>query len=170
MLFTPATGSLAAGTHTNADSECFTTVKQPSSTATQASTNSAAVVPGTSVTDTATVTGSGPTPTGSVTFFLCQPADVTAAGCPTGSGAQVGGDIALVAGVATSPSTGTTTVIGKYCWRAVYSGDGFYNGSNHTNADSECFTTVKQDSEPTRSRIRRAAASCRAPRCGTTQP
>ena len=35
----------------------------------------------------------------------------------------------------------TTKAIGKYCWRAVYSGDGFYNGSDHTNATDECFTS-----------------------------
>ena len=98
-------------------------------------------MPGTQVRDNATVTGiaAGPAPTGSVTFFLCQPADVTAAGCPTGSGAQVGGAVPVAAGGG-SPPTATaqselaaanqTNVIGKYCWRAVYSGDGFYNGSN----------------------------------------
>ena len=64
-------------------------------------------------------------------------------------------------GVATSSAvTGVTTpndlAIGQYCWRAVYSGDGFYNGSTHTgNVAGECFTTVKQPSTPTTSRARR---------------
>src|SRR5438874_818761 len=35
---------------------------------------------------------------------------------------------------------------GKYCWRAVYGGDGFYTGNSHTNSTTECFTTVKQPS------------------------
>ena len=132
--------------HTNATTECFTTVKQPSNTATTSSTTSSTVVPGTSVTDTATVTGSGATPTGTVTFFLCQPNEVTAGGCEGTAGTQVGGAVTLVAGQATSSATTTTTAIGKYCWRAAYSGDAFYNGSSHTNATTECFTTVKQPS------------------------
>ena len=52
----------------------------PSTTSTQSSTTATDVAPGTSVTDTATVTGAGPVPTGTVTFFLCQPATVTANG------------------------------------------------------------------------------------------
>src|SRR5204863_4797050 len=37
-------------------------------------------------------------------------------------------------------------MVGKYCWRAEYSGDSFYTGSTHTDATNECFTTVKQPS------------------------
>ena len=32
------------------------------------------------------------------------------------------------------------TNVGKYCWRAEYSGDGFYLPSAHTNSTTECFT------------------------------
>ena len=63
-------------THTgNVAGECFTTVKQPSTPTTASSPTGGNVVPGTSVTDTATITGGAglPTPTGTVTFFLCQP-------------------------------------------------------------------------------------------------
>ena len=81
------------------------------------------------MTDTATVSGSGPTPTGSVTFFLCQPNEVTAGGCVSPAGTQVGGAVTLVNGSATSASTNNTTTLGKYCWRAVYGGDGVYDGS-----------------------------------------
>ncbi len=63
------------------------------------------------------------------------------------AGTPVGGLIALVAAVTRPPRRHHHAGIGKYCWRAVYSGDGFYNGSAHTNAASECFTTVKQDSQ-----------------------
>ena len=66
--FQIANGDVVTCTFTN------TFVKQPSVTATQSSTNGSDVVPGASVTDAATVTGSGPTPTGTVEFFLCQPA------------------------------------------------------------------------------------------------
>src|SRR5213078_1853700 len=81
----------------------------------------AGVVPGTSVTDTATVSGGQgqPTPTGTVDFFLCQPADVTANGCESG-GTKVGATKTLANGQATSDATANTT--------------------------SECFTTGKQPS------------------------
>ena len=65
-------------------------MKQPSATATQSSTNGSDVVPGASVTDAATVTGGGPTPTGTVDFFLCQPGEVTAGGCEGSAGTKVG--------------------------------------------------------------------------------
>src|SRR5262245_19837672 len=97
----------------------------------------------TSVTDTATVTGGAgqPTPTGTVTFFQCQPHEVTAAGCPSG-GTQIGAAKTLSNGQATSDATTTTTAVGTYCWRAEYSGDNFYNTSSHTNATTECFSTL----------------------------
>src|SRR5262249_59128855 len=90
-------------------------------------------------------------PTGTVTFFLCQPNEVTAAGCPSGAGTQVGAHpVALSARAASTARSRTTNAIGKYCWRAEYSGDGFYNPSSHTNANTgtngECFVTVKQSS------------------------
>ncbi len=49
--------------------------------------------------------------------------------------------------MAQSESTDNTLAIGKYCWRAEYSGDSFYLPSSHTNATTECFTTVKQPSD-----------------------
>jgi uncharacterized repeat protein (TIGR01451 family) len=140
-----------SSTHTDATNECFTTVKQPSSTTTASSTQSSTVVPGTSVTDTATVTGSGATPTGTVDFFLCQPAQVTTNGgnCSAG-GTQVGSAVQLDgSGHATSAATTDTTAIGTYCWRAVYSGDSFHNGSSELTSSHECFTTVKQPSTTT---------------------
>lgn len=113
---------------------------------------STTVVPGTSVTDTATVTGSSltggsaPTPTGTVDFYLCQPAQVTAAGCPTGAGTKIGATKTLVNGVATSDATSNTTAVGKYCWRAEYTpaANSPYTASSHTNATTECFTTAAQ--------------------------
>jgi hypothetical protein len=113
-------------------------VKQPSSTDTLSSPKGDTTV-GASVSDTATVTGSGATPTGTVDFFLCQPSEVTAGGCVTG-GTKIGATKTLSGGVATSDSTTNTTTVGKYCWRAEYSGDGFYLASAHTDATNECFT------------------------------
>ena len=134
------------GSHTNSTSECFTTVKQASTTATTSSPTGGSVVPGTSVSDSATVSGGAgqPTPTGTVDFFLCQPAQVTAGGCEGSAGTKIGATKPLVAGAAASDSTANTTTVGKYCWRAEYSGDSFYNSSSHTNAASECFTVVSQ--------------------------
>jgi hypothetical protein len=116
------------------------------------------VTPGTEVRDTATVTGSSliggtaPTPTGTVDFFLCQPSEVTAAGCPTGSGSKVGVTKTLDAnGQATSDATTNTTAIGKYCWRAEYTpaADSPYSAASFTNATDECFTTVAQPTTTT---------------------
>jgi hypothetical protein len=128
------------------NSECFIVAKLVSTTATTSSPTGGDVAPGTSVTDTATVSGSGPTPTGTVDFFLCQPSEVTAAGCPTGSGTKIGDTKTLSNGSATSDATTNTTAIGKYCWRAEYSGDGIYLASSHTDDTTECFTTTRRAS------------------------
>lgn len=79
------------------------------------------VAPGTSPTDTATVGGAAGAATGTVAFFLCTPAQVTDAGCPDGVGAQVGASVSLLDGVAMSEgATPSTSAVGTYCWRAVY--------------------------------------------------
>jgi LPXTG-site transpeptidase (sortase) family protein len=104
-----------------------------------------AVTPGASATDSVTVGngGAGPVPTGSITFFLCGPAQVTAGGCPSG-GAQIGAAKPLVAGAATSDPTAATNTLGKYCWRTQYAPDlastGVFAAAAHTNATSECFS------------------------------
>ena len=106
------------------------------------------VAPGTSQHDVGSVAAVGgrPTPTGTLSFFLCQPAQVTAAGCPSGTGTQVGSAVTLVAGSATSASTTSDTTLGKYCWRAEYAPDAasqnVYTASSDTNATTECFTVV----------------------------
>jgi uncharacterized repeat protein (TIGR01451 family)/fimbrial isopeptide formation D2 family protein len=95
---------------------------------------------------TATLSGTAGPVTGTVTFFVCTPTQVTAAGCPTG-GTQVGSAVTIVAGSATSANytVGTTAAAaGKYCWRAVYApaADSDYLGASHTNAGTECFTVA----------------------------
>ena len=111
--------------------------------ATTSNPNTSGLLPGTSVTDTATVSGPAGvvTPTGTVAFFLCQPAQVTAAGCPAG-GTQVGPAKTLVNGSATSDATNNTNAAGKYCWRAQYSGDTNYAPASHTDATGECFSVT----------------------------
>jgi hypothetical protein len=109
----------------------------------------AVVPPGTSVTDIATVLGSGtaspPTPTGDVTFYICGP--IATGTCDTG-GTQVGSPVALAdssppAGEATATSAAVSkTVPGRYCFRAEWPGDSNYANGPYTHSgtnDSECF-------------------------------
>ena len=135
-------GFYGASSHTNSTSECFTTVKQVAQVATQSSPGSSTVVPGTSVSDSATVTpvvAGQQVASGTVKFFLCQPSEVTAGGCEGQAGTQVGspaaGETVNGSGVAQSDAAANTSAVGKYCWRAEYSGDGFYGASSHTNFD-----------------------------------
>jgi hypothetical protein len=114
-----------------------------------------AVLPGTPQHDVATVGTADQPATGSVAFFLCGPDEVTAAGCETG-GTQVGSDVALTDGAATSDDVdGTTTpndsADGTYCWRTEYAPDadseGVYLPSTHTNGGvggegAECFVVA----------------------------
>src|SRR4029453_1946569 len=148
-----------ASSFTNATDECFTVVKQPSLTDTLADPTGGNVAPGTTVHDTATVTGvaGGPDPSGDVAFFICDPSEVTAGGCEGTAGTKVGADKPLNGGGDTTDHTSTATsdgfvlpndatAIGTWCWRAEYEGDTFYNASSFTNATDECFTVVKQPS------------------------
>jgi hypothetical protein len=132
---------------------------------TQSNPSSSGLAPGVAVTDKATVTGViGLAPTGTVTFFLCNPGQLTGGSCPSG-GTQIGAAVPLNgAGMATSvaASGATTTPEGKYCWRAQYSGDANYNPLNHTNGQisgngGECFNVgqvplgtiiIKKDTVP----------------------
>ena len=107
-----------------------------------------AVLPGQSVTDTAAVVFAS---SGTVTFFLCRPNQVTVGqGCVSG-GMQVGaakpGIFVPITDtlVATSDaaSGADTAALGTYCWRAEYSGDDTFNVRSHTDATSECFTVVQ---------------------------
>ena len=141
-------------THTgNVAGECFTTVKQPSTPTTASSPTGGNVVPGTSVTDTATITGAAgqPTPTGTVTFFLCQPRGeriARRAGRRWGRAVVLerGGDVVRGDGGDDAERSGDRAVLlaGGVLGRQPY------NGSTHTgNVAGECFTTVKQPSTPT---------------------
>jgi len=109
------------------------------------------VIPGTPVTDTATVTGSGtaspPTPTGNVTFFVCGP---IASGTCTSDGTQVGAAKPLSGSGATASATSDTLdttglTPGRYCFRAEWPGDTNYPGAlkESGTGDSECFIIAK---------------------------
>jgi hypothetical protein len=117
-------------------------------------TEATAVSPGEQVRDTAVILGSGtgspPTPTGNVSFFLCGPtaADSTAL-CTTG-GTAVGvnplAGSAPPAGEATALSNFVNTAAapltpGRYCFRATWPGDANYPDplSHSGTGNSECF-------------------------------
>ena len=106
---------------------------------------------GGTVSDTATLAGNDGPASGTVSFFICTPAEVTAAGCPVGSGSAVGSAV----NVTTSANGGTATsanytvgltsaAVGKYCWRAEYAPNAAsqYLAATHTNATTECFTVA----------------------------
>lgn len=121
---------------------------QPPTIATQVS--NANVDFGGTVTDTATLSGNDGPASGTVTFFVCTPAQITAAGCPSG-GTQVGSPVAVTTsangGTATSSAYTvglTSAAVGKYCFRAVYAPDAAsqYLAGSHTNATTECFTVA----------------------------
>lgn len=79
---------------------------------------------GLSVYDSATVSGSGPTPTGNVDFTF-----FTNASCE-GQGTSAGTGVALVSGVASPSSTQGPLNAGGYSFKAHYNGDGYYEPSD----------------------------------------
>ena len=133
--------------------ECTYTNTQNSATLTTAA-SSSSVFPATSVTDTATVTGSQSslTPTGNVTFYLCSSTTTTLTGCSSSdqSRVQVGSPVALTGSGATATATSAAVNTslnplgaGSYCFEASWPGSTDYPGSkDDTSGDSgaECFT------------------------------
>jgi hypothetical protein len=103
------------------------------SIATQASDDS--VLPGASVTDTATISVNGPAPTGTVEFSVNG----------TNLGSAVDLSTATVSGddyTVTSPTFSTTTP-GHYCFSATWAGDTNYTDGPYTDdGTNECFDVV----------------------------
>ena len=117
----------------------------PATLTTRAVPTGAGVPAGSSVADTATVMGTrGPAIDGTVSFFLCQPGEITpGVGCVSPNGAPIGGPVAVDQnGQADSVTTSDTTASGTYCWRAEYSGGSVYQAVSHTDFGAECFATV----------------------------
>jgi hypothetical protein len=122
------------------------------------STTSTALASSDPVTDTANLVGAGgtgtaPSPTGTVNFFLCTPSQLDGAGlCSTGGTAVSGNPVTVVPG--TAPNSSATsgnvrsliTVVGTYCFRAEYDpgNDPNYKGQNAgtDNLSAECFTVT----------------------------
>jgi uncharacterized repeat protein (TIGR01451 family) len=96
---------------------------------------------GTSVTDTATLTGTKGTVTGSVEFFTCFDA-TSVPDCSTGGTSR--GTKTLSGGTATSNAF-TPNNAGFYCFRVDYTpAEGSkYLAASHTNQTTECFKVVE---------------------------
>jgi hypothetical protein len=95
---------------------------------------------------TVTVTGGSPTWSGTMSFFLCKVDDPGL--CTTGgttindgpTGANAAKPVTSASPTATS-SFATVTSAGRYCWRAVFSGDPAKSVPGSSDATSgECFT------------------------------
>ena len=112
------------------------------------------VNPGSPVTDTAIVQGAGianpPTPTGDVTFFLCNSSQLSANGLCESGGTNIGSvtlvDTAPPVGEASATSAQVNTVgsplsPGKYCFRAEWPGDVNYPTPlvHFGSGNDECF-------------------------------
>jgi hypothetical protein len=121
IAFATGTSSSTGASNQSSGFSSISVDKASSNLVTQASTNSASVAPGTTVTDQATLAPApgGPAPTGTVTYTLVGP-NPTA----TCTGPVVGTGTAPVG----SPSTGfTVTSPGTYNFVATYSGDANYS-------------------------------------------
>jgi hypothetical protein len=109
------------------------------------------VAVGTVVFDYARITGSSAdgTPTGTVTFFICTPSQVSGGVCASG-GTQVGTAVTATAvtgsnppqSQATSNAGVTASSVGVWCFRAVYAPTTTaYLGSSDASS-GECFTVT----------------------------
>jgi hypothetical protein len=148
-------GALKEWGGTSGTSECFTvsqintqTVTTPND-GTHLSTAVTTITLGSSIYDTAVVTGTaaGNDPTGSVVFSVCQ---VASPGTCASGGTLVGNanGVTLVSdGVANTYTSSATSVAftppstGRYCFRGDYGGSTIYNASSDS-APSECFTVT----------------------------
>jgi hypothetical protein len=88
------------------------------------------------------LTGGTATPAGSVAFWLCK---IDAPGLCTSGGTAVGSTslTGTAYPVTVASPTAYVTSVGRYCWRAVFSGDNA-NGipSSSDSSATECFTVV----------------------------
>jgi hypothetical protein len=156
--FTPNASSTTAGVPPSSSTtgECFSVVQIPTTTHTTPSPVGGTTTFGSSVTDhavvTATQSGDG-APTGTVTFFICDPTQTSGGACPDPNGTQVGSPVTTTAlNPQTTPPGSfadsiavTVNKTGTWCWRAVYTPGGA-NGGNYTGSGDasagECFTVT----------------------------
>jgi hypothetical protein len=112
----------------------------------------AVVSPGTSITDTATVTVTGAASpddaTGTVDFFLCYSAtavpDCSTGGTGVGTDKPLAGGANTTDGISTATSDAVNTAAsplapGYYCFRAIADVTNYDDPAAHTNVTTECF-------------------------------
>ena len=131
------TNNLATANGCNEANESVVVTKASPSILT---TPSAGGIVGIALTDTAALSGGFAPLTGTVTFNLYAPGDLT---CTTSIGSSVG----TVSGGSASSGTATTgsyttSAVGTYHWTAVYSGDANNNGAT-SGCSAEPVTTTK---------------------------
>ncbi len=148
-------GALTEFGGANGTNECFTVRTIPTTTTTAPSVGSGGTTSfGSTVTDhaivAATLGGDG-VPTGTVTFFVCNPTQTSGGACPDPNGTLVSStttltDLSTNPPSASADSTGVTVnMTGTWCFRAVYVPGGA-NGANYTGSSDassgECFTVT----------------------------
>lgn len=115
----------------------------------------ASIVLGASTTDLAVVEGTGlnaPTPTGTVSFYVCAPDELTNGACESG-GTPVSTNALTPDPNDPSKATAesdpfTPDAVGTWCWRGEYSGDEFYDADTDSST-GECFTVTDTSSVST---------------------
>ncbi len=150
-VYNPNSSAFAssAETSTATNTECFAVTAIPVPTiGTQ--TSSPGIVLGSSVFDTATLSGTaaGGIPTGSVQFSICGPGSTL---CAPALGNVLGtAQTVNASGVVSSPSF-TPTAAGTYCFSATYTPSGIaYAGTSETGStfNAECFTVSAPATPP----------------------
>ena len=140
---TPVTGKWGDGEDGDTYSQYATTVHRPDNckvTPTLSTSASGPVAVGAAIHDTAHVSGSNGTPTGTVTFQVFAPGDTS---CATPLTPAPGSGTLNGSGDATSGDY-TTAAVGTYNWIAHYSGDNHYVAVDGTcNAANESSTVTK---------------------------
>ena len=105
------------------------------------------IVLGDSIRDHALVTGTGSSqpPTGTVTFAICAPDELTDGACPTGGTTVSTNSLTPIAGTSTSEALSdvfTPDEPGRWCWRGAYSGDANYPAATDAST-GECFDVIQ---------------------------
>jgi hypothetical protein len=139
----------------NGTNECFTVQQITTRTHTSPSVGENGTTTfGSSVTDHAVVTPDQPgggTPTGTVTFFVCNPTQTSGGTCSDPNGTQVGSPVNTAAGPGAEQSQADSSAItvnmtGTWCFRSVYTPGGAnganYIGSSDNGSSTECFTVT----------------------------
>jgi hypothetical protein len=105
---------------------------------------------GQSIYDYAVVSGTGAAgaPTGTMTFHICAPGELTNGACETG-GTLVGSAVTLTPIANSTPPKSealsaayTPNAVGTWCWRGDYSGGGNFPPASDAST-GECFTVVQ---------------------------